>query len=118
MEAGRALGLTYTTTMLKFIIPQAAKNIVPTLGNELITLVKETSVIYMIGGHDLAYIFKSAADNNYNYLVPYLVMGFIYLVIVIVLSVIIKLIERYFTKSDRRKSGGAKNGKRRKASTK
>ena len=53
MEAGRAVGLSYWTTMLKIVIPQAIKNILPTLGNEFIALIKETSVVSFVGATDL-----------------------------------------------------------------
>ena len=53
MEAGRSLGLSYMQTMRRIIIPQAVKNILPALGNELITLLKETSIVTVIGLRDL-----------------------------------------------------------------
>ena len=53
MEAGRAVGLSFGTTMMKIVIPQAVKNILPTLGNEFIALVKETSVVSFVGAADL-----------------------------------------------------------------
>ena len=58
MEAGRAVGLSYGTTMLKIVIPQAVKNILPTLGNEFIALVKETSVVSFVGATDLYIAFN------------------------------------------------------------
>ena len=53
MEGGRAMGLSFSTTMLKIVIPQAVKNILPTLGNEFISLIKETSVVSFVGATDL-----------------------------------------------------------------
>ena len=101
MEAGRTLGLSYGFTMRRVVIPQAIKNILPTLGNEFIVLVKETSVVSFIAVVDVTKAFKSIADSNYEYIVPYLILGAVYLVIVIAITFLIKAIERRFAKSDR-----------------
>ena len=58
MEAGRAVGLSFGTTMMKIVIPQAVKNILPTLGNEFIALIKETSVVSFVGAADLYVAFN------------------------------------------------------------
>ena len=104
MEAGRTLGLSYGFTMRHVVIPQAIKNILPTLGNEFIVLIKETSVVSFIAVVDVTKAFKSIADSNYEYIVPYLILGLVYLVIVIAITFLIKFIERRFAKSDRRKA--------------
>ena len=70
MEAGRALGLGYGRTMLKVVIPQAVKNILPTLGNEFISLVKETSVASFITVVDLTRAFQNVGAANYEYFIP------------------------------------------------
>jgi polar amino acid transport system permease protein len=101
MEAGRALGLNYVQTMIRIIIPQAIKNILPTLGNELITLVKETSVVSFVGATDLFMAFNYIGSKNYESMIPYLMMAVIYIVIIIILTVIIKLIERRLRASER-----------------
>ncbi|MCR5149528.1 MAG: amino acid ABC transporter permease [Eubacterium sp.] len=102
MEGGRSVGLSFSTTMLKIVIPQAVKNILPTLGNEFISLIKETSVVSFVGATDLYVAFNNIGTNNYEFMVPYLVMALIYLVIVIIISILIKLMERRLKKSDRR----------------
>lgn len=102
MEAGRAVGLSFTTTMLKIVIPQAVKNILPTLGNEFISLIKETSVVSFVGAADLYVAFNLIGSNSYEFMVPYLVMALIYVVIVLLISLGIKLMERSLRKSDRR----------------
>lgn len=102
MEAGRAVGLSYGTTMLKIVIPQAVKNILPTMGNEFITLIKETSVVSFVGAADLYVAFSYIGSNSYEFMVPYLVMAIIYIVLVLVISILIKLMERSLKKSDRR----------------
>ena len=102
MEAGRAVGLSFATTMRKIVIPQAIKNIIPTLGNEFITLIKETSVVSFVGAADLYVAFSYIGSNSYEFMVPYLVMALIYIVIVMIISLAIKLMERSLRKSDRR----------------
>ncbi len=102
MEAGRAVGLSYWTTMLRIVIPQAIKNILPTLGNEFIALIKETSVVSFVGALDLYVAFNNIGTNSYEFMVPYLVMALIYIVLVLIISLGIKLMERSLRKSDRR----------------
>ena len=101
MEAGRALGLSYGTTMLEIIIPQAVKNILPTLGNEFITLIKETSVLSFITVYDLYTALSTIGSKNYEKMVPYLVMALIYIVLVLLITLCVKLLERRFARSDR-----------------
>ena len=102
MEAGRSVGLSFGVTMIKIVIPQAVKNILPTLGNEFITLIKETSVVSFVGAADLYVAFNYIGSNSYEFMVPYLVMAFIYIVLVLFISLLIKLMERSLKKSDRR----------------
>lgn len=102
MEAGRAVGLSFGTTMLKIVIPQAVKNILPTLGNEFIALIKETSVVSFVGAADLYVAFNYIGSNSYEFMVPYLVMAVIYILIVLIISIGIKIMERSLRKSDRR----------------
>ena len=102
LEAGRAVGLSFATTMRKIVIPQAIKNILPTMGNEFIALVKETSVVSFVGATDLYVAFNYIGSNSYEFMVPYLVMAIIYIVIVMIISLGIKIMERSLRKSDRR----------------
>jgi polar amino acid transport system permease protein len=102
MEAGRALGLSYRVTMMKIIIPQAVKNILPTMGNEFITLIKETSVVSFVGAADLYVAFNYIGTNSYEFMVPYLVMALIYIVLVVLIALMIKVMERRLRLSDRR----------------
>lgn len=102
MEAGRAVGLSFFTTMVKIVIPQAIKNILPTLGNEFIALIKETSVVSFVGAADLYVAFNYIGSSSYEFMVPYLAMALIYIVIVLIISLGIKLMERSLRKSDRR----------------
>ena len=102
MEAGRAVGLSFGTTMMKIVIPQAVKNILPTLGNEFIALVKETSVVSFVGASDLYLAFNRIGSNSYEFMVPYIVMALIYIVLVLIISAGVKFMERSLRKSDRR----------------
>ena len=102
MEAGRAVGLSFFTTMQKIVIPQAVKNILPSLGNEFIALIKETSIVSFVGAADLYVAFNLIGTNSYEFMVPYLVMALIYIVLVLIISAGIKLMERGLAKSDRR----------------
>ncbi len=102
MEGGRSVGLSFATTMVKIVIPQAVKNILPTLGNEFIVLVKETSVVSFVGAADLYVAFNYIGSNSYEFMVPYLTMALIYIVIVMLITLGIKLMERGLRKSDRR----------------
>lgn len=101
MEAGRAVGLSYAMTMVKIVIPQAVKNILPSIGNEFIALVKDTSIVSFVGTTDLYVAFKYIGTNNYEFMVPYLVMALIYIVLVLLITLGIRLMERRMKRSDR-----------------
>ncbi len=102
MEAGRAVGLGYWTAMLKIVVPQAVKNILPTLGNELIALVKDTSVVSFVAAVDLYKTFTEIGNKSYEYLMPYFFMALMYIVLVAIISLGVKSMERSLKKSDRR----------------
>lgn len=101
LEAARALGLGYWTSMLKVVIPQGVKNILPTLGNEFIALIKETSVVSMIAVVDVTQAFRRIGDSSYEYIIPYTMLALVYLVIVFAISQLVKLLERRLAKVDR-----------------
>ncbi len=101
MEAGRALGLSYSTTMIKIVIPQAIKNILPTLGNEFIALIKDTSVVSFVAATDLYKTFTEIGNVRYEYFMPYLAMAVMYMVLVFIISCGIKAMERSLRKSDK-----------------
>ena len=102
-EAGRALGLTNKTTMAKIVIPQAIKNVIPAIGNELIALIKETSIVSMIGMFDLTMAAKiiGSGNNMASYIVPMSVVALFYLAIVYLLTFAIKRIEKRLRASDK-----------------
>lgn len=101
MEAGRAVGMPYSITMMKIVVPQAIKNILPTLGNEFIVLIKETSIVSFIAVTDLYKSFKQLGDPTYNYTVPYLMLAVVYLVMVLLISAGVRALEKRLKKSER-----------------
>lgn len=101
-EAARALGLTSKQSMRFIIFPQALKNALPNLGNEFITLLKETSVANYVTVHDLTYAFKTIGSASYEYMIPYFFLALCYLVLVMVASFIVKKYEGKLRKSDKR----------------
>ncbi len=101
LEAARALGLGYPISMIKVVIPQAIKNILPTMGNEFITLIKDTSVVSFIAIVDITKSFREIGDSTYEYIVPYLMLAAIYLVLVGLIALGVKLLERGLRKNER-----------------
>lgn len=101
MEAGRSLGLGYIKTMTKIVMPQALKNSIPSLGNELVTIIKETSVAGFISVVDLQVAFKQQ-DSVYNPIICYLALALVYIILVVLFTLLIKFVERRLRASDKR----------------
>lgn len=101
LEAARAVGLPFSVSMFKIVVPQAIKNILPSLGNEFIALVKETAVVGYVGAVDITKAFQDQGSNTYEYMIPYLVMALIYIMIVAAIAGLIKLMERRLARSER-----------------
>lgn len=93
-EAGLSLGLSYPVIMKSIILPQATKNILPSLGNEFITLIKETSVGAYIGIVELTKASDIVASRTYDYFLPLIIVAIIYLIITLVLSRLVEMFER------------------------
>lgn len=102
MEAGRSLGMSYLATMVKIILPQAIKNILPTMLNEFIALLKETSVAGYITVIDVTMATQRIVAREYQALVPYINLALVYLVIVGLLTLLVKILERRLRVSDKR----------------
>ena len=100
-EAGRSLGLNYAQTMLRIVMPQAFKNSLPAIGNELVAIVKETSVAGFVSVVDLQVAFK-LQNTAYNPIICYLALAVVYIVLVVVFTLLIKLVERRMRASDKR----------------
>lgn len=101
-EAGRSLGLGYIDTMRFIVVPQAFKNILPSLGNEFITLLKDTSLVSAIGGAELVYFAQSVGARTYEVMFPYIGIAVMYLVVVMFLTWLQGRLERRLRQSDRR----------------
>ena len=93
-EASRSLGFNYTQTMIWVIIPQAIKNILPALGNEFIVLLKETSIAGYVALQDLTYVGNLIRSRTYEAFFPLIVVALIYLILVLILSALLKKLER------------------------
>ncbi len=100
-EAGRSLGFNYFQTMRFIIIPQMFKAVLPTLCNEFIALLKETSVAGYVGVIDLTKAGNIIAGRTFIYFIPLIAVALIYLVIVMILSWLVSILERRLRKSDR-----------------
>ena len=101
-EAGRSLGLNYFDTMRFIVIPQAFKNILPSLGNEFITLFKDTSLVNTIGAAEVTYYAMRIGGRTFDYMPPLIGTAVMYLIIVIVFTWFQGKLERRLRQSDRR----------------
>lgn len=102
MEAGQSLGLSYTKTMIKIILPQALRNMIPALFNEFIALIKETSVAGYVGILDLGKVPGLIQSRTFDYLFPLIIASLMYLIVVYLLTLVQKFIEKKLAKSDRK----------------
>ena len=100
-EAARSIGMTGAQTMLHIIMPQAIKNILPAIGNEFVTMIKETSIIQYLGVSDLMYNNGIVVTNTYNPLPCYYISAVIYLILNLVAGKGVNIFERRLKRSDR-----------------
>ncbi len=103
MEAGRSLGMSRLQTMYKIIFPQAIKNILPAIGNEMIALLKETSVAGYVAVMDLTRAGNLIRNKTYDAFNPLIAVALVYLIMVIILTKLLSILERRLNRSDRRK---------------
>ncbi len=102
MEAGRSLGMSKAQAMSKIVFPQAVRYILPAIGNELIALLKETSVAGYVAIVDLTRAGNLVRNNTYDAVNPLMVVALTYLVMVVVLTKMLSVLERRLAKSDKR----------------
>lgn len=102
MEAGRSLGMGYLDTMRFVVIPQAIKAILPSLGNEFIILLKDTSLLSVISGQELLYFAQAIGTRNYEQMFPLVGAACIYLLLVMIFTWLLGKLERRMRQSDRR----------------
>ncbi|GBU10771.1 glutamate ABC transporter permease [Erysipelotrichaceae bacterium] len=98
LEAGQSLGMSYGISMREIILPQAIKNILPALGNEFITIIKESSIISIIGVMDIMYAANTIRGNTYQPFTPLIVAAAIYFVLTFSLSRVLAIVERKLNK--------------------
>ncbi len=101
LEAGRSLGFTWGQSMTRIVLPQGIKSTVPSLFNEFIMLVKETSILGVVGIVDLTKGAQMVISQTYDVATPYIIVAVIYLVLILLLEQVQKRIERRFGKGDR-----------------
>ena len=103
-EAGLALGLSRRTIFFKIVAPQAIKNIIPAMGNEIITVIKETAIVSMVGMYDLNMAAKDigSGQNMASYIVPMFVAALFYLATIYLITFIVNRVEKSLRKSDLR----------------
>lgn len=94
VEGARSLGMTSAQTSISIILPQAIRNALPTIGNELIVNIKDSSVLNVIAVSELFYRIKDIATTNYAFLEAYIILALIYLVLTLLASGCLKLIEK------------------------
>ncbi len=101
-EAGLALGLSQRTIFFKIVAPQAIKNIIPALGNEIITVIKETAIVSMVGMYDLNMAAKDigSGQNMASYIVPMFTAALFYLATIYLITFVVKRIEKSLRRSD------------------
>ena len=100
LEAGRSLGFNYVQTMWHVVIPQAFRNILPALGNEMITLLKDTSLVSVIALRDVTKQAQNLVSITYQAYVPYISLAIIYLILVMGLTWLLGRLERRLRRSD------------------
>ncbi|HCE73442.1 MAG: amino acid ABC transporter permease [Porcincola intestinalis] len=102
MEAGRSLGMPYRMTMTTIILPQAIRNILPALGNEFISLIKETSVISIIAVNDLTKMAGYVGSRTWDVIPPYVIAALFYLAMTLGLSKALSMVEHRMEKGTRK----------------
>ena len=102
MEAGRSLGLSKAKTMRYIVLPQAMKNVIPPLGNEFITLVKETAIVGYVSLSDLTRVANQIASRTYDAFMPLISAAVIYFIVIKILTILLGKLERRMRRSDLR----------------
>ncbi len=102
MEAGRSLGLSKAATMRYIILPQAIKNVIPPLGNEFITLIKETAIVGYVSLSDLTRVANQVASRTYDAFMPLIGAAIIYFIVIKIFTLLLEALERRMRRSDNR----------------
>jgi polar amino acid transport system permease protein len=102
MEAARSLGMTYWQAMRYVVLPQAVRNVLPPLGNEFIAIVKDSSLVSVLGVQDITQLGKVYSASTFRFFETYNVVGFLYLVMTIGLALLVRVTEKRMGKSENR----------------
>ncbi len=102
MEAARSLGMTYWQAMRYVILPQAVRNVLPPLGNDFIAIVKDSSLVSVLGVQDITQLGKVYSASTFRFFETYNVVGFLYLVMTIGLALMVRVTEKRMGKSENR----------------
>lgn len=95
-EAARSLGMNYIATMRNVVLPQAIRRVLPPLGNDLVAMIKDSSLVSILGVADITQIARVTAGSNFWYLETYLTVAVIYLTLTILGTRVVRFMERYF----------------------
>lgn len=101
LEAGNSLGLSNLQVLISIVLPQAIRRALPPFCNEFIALIKETSIVGTIGVLDLTKVAENIIAKTYDPFAPYILIALMYLAVVLLLTYLLKLLERRLAKSDR-----------------
>ncbi|GGA25253.1 amino acid ABC transporter permease [Paenibacillus physcomitrellae] len=101
-EAARSLGMTGGMTMRYIVLPQALKSVLPAIGNEFVTIIKESSIVYVIGMAEMMYQTNMIISMTYDAMTPYLVVAIMYFILTFTLSKILNMFERKLSNRDKR----------------
>lgn len=101
VEAARSLGLTYPQTMWTIVLPQAVRRVLPPLGNDLISMIKDSSLVAILGVRDVTQIARVTSGSTFRYLEVYLTVAVIYLTMTIIGSMLVRLMERWLRQKER-----------------
>ena len=101
LEAGNSLGLSNLQVLIHIVLPQAIRRALPPFCNEFIALIKETSIVGTIGVIDLTKVAENIIARTYEPFAPYIIIALMYLAVVLLLTYLLKLLERRLARSDR-----------------
>ncbi len=101
IEASRSLGMTYMQTMRYIVLPQAIRRVLPPLGNDFVAIIKDSSLVAILGIRDITQIAKVSSGQSFRYLETYMTVAAIYLTLTILGSMVVRLMEKYFQQDER-----------------
>lgn len=99
IEAARALGMSYLQTMRYIVLPQAIRRVLPALGNDFVAMLKDSALVSVLGVRDMTQLNKLYTASTFNFVQGYIVLAFLYLVMTILLSRLVRLMERRMSRS-------------------